>query len=113
MASVKEMRMSRLRRILRLVGAMTSGMIAGGAWLSGGDYTLSEVYGWHGWTMGGANGHGIIRGISSVIGTAICGYIAGLVARRRGGIVAAVLSIPFCAFWTELALKIFRNAFPG
>ncbi len=57
--------------------------------------------------------HWMWRGIASLVATGVAGFIAGMIARRRGRLVGSFAAIPSALYWALIAYAGFSGHFPG
>jgi len=94
--------------LLRLSGGAACGLAAGilliGSIQVGVGYAVEGHNPSEGdWNLLLWGNHWMWRGIWSLATTAVAGFIAGMVARRRGRRVAIISALPFAAYWVYVA----------
>jgi hypothetical protein len=92
--------------MLRYVGATFTGLLAGflfiGSIQMGVSWAL-EGPGPNDWDAVRWGDHWVWRAIASLVATAAGGFIAGMIARRRGARVAVACTVPTAGFWALVA----------
>ncbi len=93
----------RSHNTMRLIYASTFGIIAtlltSGAFQAGAQFSFRQVEAVETWRLLLWGEHYVLVVLASLLSTALGAYIAGLVARRKGGMVGVILAIPKTLAW--------------